>query len=300
MPVPNTMADLATLAGSNSPAGSEAIGNSLDNYLRAISAILRSTNALASATIAAASTTDIGSADGESVQITGSATITSLGTGFNGCRRELRFSGACTLTHSANLSLPGGANITTAAGDAISFRCVGSGQWLCTARARAVPSSADVIAGLGYTPVNKAGDTMTGGLSLDTSLVSTTAFLVLGATGAGTIFLRPNGVGSTAGQSVINSSGDLSVTGDISMAGTYLYGDGKAIARYDDAFLRLNPSGNFSSGIYGGTGVLRHDGDLDLSNSGFLTLQGGNTLTKLTVSSSAPGTLQSGELYLRY
>lgn len=29
------MSDLATLAASNSPAGSDAIGNSLDDYLRA-------------------------------------------------------------------------------------------------------------------------------------------------------------------------------------------------------------------------------------------------------------------------
>jgi len=35
MPVPNTMADLATLPGSNFPTGTEAIGNNLDNYLRA-------------------------------------------------------------------------------------------------------------------------------------------------------------------------------------------------------------------------------------------------------------------------
>jgi hypothetical protein len=61
------MGDLATLASSNSPAGAEVIGNSLDNYLRSHGAIIRSTNALASATIAAASTTDLASADAESV-----------------------------------------------------------------------------------------------------------------------------------------------------------------------------------------------------------------------------------------
>lgn len=35
MPVPNKMQDLSTLAASNSPAGSDAIGNSLDDYIRA-------------------------------------------------------------------------------------------------------------------------------------------------------------------------------------------------------------------------------------------------------------------------
>lgn len=87
------------------------------------------------------------------MQVTGAATITSLGTGFNGCRREVRFSGACTLTNSANLVLPGGANIVTAAGDVYAFRCIGSGQWAL------VGGSKDPMA------VRKTGDTMTGTLT---------------------------------------------------------------------------------------------------------------------------------------
>lgn len=35
MAVPTKMSDLSTLAASNSPAGTESIGNSLDDYLRA-------------------------------------------------------------------------------------------------------------------------------------------------------------------------------------------------------------------------------------------------------------------------
>lgn len=67
MPVPSSMSNLSLTAGSNSPAGSEAIGNSLDDYLRGLSSIVRSTYSLASATIAAASTTDVATADAESV-----------------------------------------------------------------------------------------------------------------------------------------------------------------------------------------------------------------------------------------
>jgi hypothetical protein len=95
------------LASSNSPAGTEAIGNSLDNYIRAISAILRSTNGLASSIIAAGSTTDLATADAECVQVSGSTTISSFGTGFNGCRREVRFSGSCTISHTASIVCPG-------------------------------------------------------------------------------------------------------------------------------------------------------------------------------------------------
>lgn len=40
MAVPNQISDLLTLAASNSPAGSDAIGTSLDDYLRAVQAIL--------------------------------------------------------------------------------------------------------------------------------------------------------------------------------------------------------------------------------------------------------------------
>ena len=41
MPVPASIDDLSTTAGSNSPAGSEAIGTNLDNYLRAGYALIR-------------------------------------------------------------------------------------------------------------------------------------------------------------------------------------------------------------------------------------------------------------------
>lgn len=102
-----------------------------------MSAILRSTNALSSSSIGAAPTVDVSTSDGESVLINGSSTITSLGTGFNGCRREVRFNAACTIVHSGNLQLPNGTNIATASGDVMSFRCVGSGQWLMTAVNRA-------------------------------------------------------------------------------------------------------------------------------------------------------------------
>ncbi len=66
--------------------------------------------------IASAATTDIGAPLTTLLNVTGTATITSFGTNYNG-PRFLRFEGVCTLTNSATLVLPGGANITTAAGD---------------------------------------------------------------------------------------------------------------------------------------------------------------------------------------
>ncbi|WP_426355680.1 tail fiber domain-containing protein [Stenotrophomonas maltophilia] len=141
------MADLATLASSNFPTGTEAIGNSLDNYIRSIQAILRSTYAVASATLASASTTDIGSADGESVIITGNATINSFGTGYVGCYRELRFTGTPTIVAGSNIALPSSLNITVGAGESLTFRCTASGGWTLVNMSSGVRRFGDTMTG---------------------------------------------------------------------------------------------------------------------------------------------------------
>lgn len=85
----------------------------------------------AEATVASATTTDIGAAASEHVSITGTTTITGFGTVASGTRRHGRFTGALTLTHNAtSLVLPGGANITTAAGDRFGAHSLGSGNWV--------------------------------------------------------------------------------------------------------------------------------------------------------------------------
>jgi len=66
--------------------------------------------------VASAATTTIGGLASNKVRITGTTTITSLGTLYIG-PVFLRFAGAVTLTNGANLVLPYGNNITTKAGD---------------------------------------------------------------------------------------------------------------------------------------------------------------------------------------
>ena len=86
------------------------------------------------ADIASAGTTDIGAATGDFVDVTGTTTITSLGSAPKaGIKRTVRFRGALTLTYNAtSLILPGAANITTADGDIAKFRALDtSGNWLC-------------------------------------------------------------------------------------------------------------------------------------------------------------------------
>ena len=95
--------------------------------------------------IASAATTDIGASSGQYVEVTGTTTITALGTTDAGTRRIVRFMGALTLTYNAtSLILPGDANITTAADDTATFISLGSGNWICVdyQRGAGVPDTA--------------------------------------------------------------------------------------------------------------------------------------------------------------
>ena len=83
-------------------------------------------------TIASAATVNLAASTSNTINISGTTTITSLGTMAAGATRRLIFQGALTLTHNAtSLILPSGANITTAAGDAAEFVSLGSGNWKC-------------------------------------------------------------------------------------------------------------------------------------------------------------------------
>jgi hypothetical protein len=90
-----------------------------------VSMVSKAINEAKGAAVASAGTTDIWTpADGNYVHVTGTTTITSLGTAPQaGATRTVIFDGALTLTHNAtSLILPGAANITTAAGDAMVVR----------------------------------------------------------------------------------------------------------------------------------------------------------------------------------
>lgn len=84
------------------------------------------------ADIASAGALTLGT-DGNYFDVTGTTAITSIGTAGVGTWVKLHFDDALTLTHSAtDLILPGGANITTAAGDEAEFVEYASGDWRCT------------------------------------------------------------------------------------------------------------------------------------------------------------------------
>lgn len=90
------------------------------------------------ATIASATTTNIGAAAANYLQVTGTTAITAFDTVQAGTERTLEFAGILTLTHNATtLILPSAASITTAAGDVAIMRSEGSGNWRCVSYTKA-------------------------------------------------------------------------------------------------------------------------------------------------------------------
>lgn len=111
------------------------------------------------ADIASATTTDLATATGDWVDVTGTATITALGTVAAGIERLVRFTGILTLTYNAtSLILPTSANITTANGDFARFRSLGSGNWACVGyQRRSGASLASSVAAISDGPGSPSG-----------------------------------------------------------------------------------------------------------------------------------------------
>ena len=86
--------------------------------------------------------------DGNQFDVTGTTTITSIGTQGIGSYVTLHFDGALTFTHhSTDLILPGAANITTAAGDIAVMYEYASADWRCVSYTKA--SGESVITTIG-------------------------------------------------------------------------------------------------------------------------------------------------------
>lgn len=84
-------------------------------------------------TTASAATVNLGATNGNTVIITGTTTITSLGTAPQaGVKRSVKFNDALILTHGASLVLFGATNITTVAGDIAEFTAITTTQWEMT------------------------------------------------------------------------------------------------------------------------------------------------------------------------
>lgn len=224
----------STTESSNLPVGSTVVSTNLDDNLRMIQKVVRDLSA--PTTLAAGTSTDLGSKDETFITLTGSAaTITGLGTVSAGIYKWVVFNAAHVLTHSAtDLILPSGANITAASGDVACFVSLGTGKWRCVSYTRAsgnnvlnastfsdgtvgAPSitfAADLDTGFyrsGTNTVNvSAGGASVASFAAAVGITPTTTFTVSGGT---TITLTP-GEGSAL---TINPLGTGVTGGDINL-----------------------------------------------------------------------------------
>ena len=132
------------------------------------------------ADIASATALTLGT-DGNYFNVTGTNAITSINTtGHVGTVVKLHFNGAVPLTYDAtNLVLPGGANITTAAGDEFEFTEYGSGTFRCTGYTLASGKSV-VVSGVIGQIIDFAGTALqTNFLATDGAAVSRTTYAAL-------------------------------------------------------------------------------------------------------------------------
>jgi hypothetical protein len=177
----------------------DSTGN-LDSGLSAVSyGFLHATNpstpSVAQVTLASATTTNLASASGPSLHVSGVTAITSFGNAPSGLERTVVFDGVLTLTHNgASLILPGAANITTAAGDVGVFVSEGSGNWRCVSYVGKNASFNNVVT---------SGTLTYGGVTL-ANAVTGTGNMVLSAS--------PTFTG-TAAHAAGSFSGNLTLTG---------------------------------------------------------------------------------------
>jgi hypothetical protein len=150
----NSVAEWSETAASNMTLG--AIGldgatmpvSQVDNAFRELMAQVAAAGLgkffIKGADVASATTTDLSTATGQFVNITGTTTITGFGTVDEGRWTIAKFTGALTLTYNASsLILPGSANIITAANDVAFLMSLGSGNWHCISYQRASGAPVD-------------------------------------------------------------------------------------------------------------------------------------------------------------
>jgi len=158
--------------------------------------------------VASGATTDIGAVVGNFVHVTGTTTITALGTVQAGTRRIVTFDGALTLTYNAtSLILPTAANITTAAGDCALFVSEGSGNWRCTHYQRA---SGQPLVSAGMTnPMTTSQDIIVGGSS------GTPGRLAVGSAGQALVVNGSGNLAYAGGEGISEPVNALSISSGV-------------------------------------------------------------------------------------
>lgn len=223
--------------------------------------------------VVSAATTDIGSINSNFIRVSGTATITSLGTNYRG-PRFVRFANVMTLTHNATtLILPGAVNITTAVGDTAIFTPKGnpSDGWNCV-NYRYANGIVVNNTGSGDTAVfnDASGDTSpvvinaAGNVAVGRTTAPADVKLVVDIAGSSTI---PT-LSETQGLCVVNGAGTAAIsllssttgTASLRFGDTASDGQGAVSYRNDLDRLQLQAAGSVkwfleSNGIFNYTGT---------------------------------------------
>lgn len=116
------------------------------NFVLANPAIAANLLLARGSTLASAATVNLGAANSDYVEISGTTTITSLGSATARNHVWVKFQGSLTLTHNAaSLVLPAGASIQTQAGDVAEFARVSGANWQCLSY---IPASGKPVAAI--------------------------------------------------------------------------------------------------------------------------------------------------------
>ena len=125
--ITNNIGSWSVTSASNQPDSGDTAD--IQSDLQAIQSAVKKIRAIG-ADLASGATVLLENATGDFVTITGTTTISSLGTTASGLRYIIRFASALTLTHNGtSLICPGGVSLSVKANDVVWAESLGSGNW---------------------------------------------------------------------------------------------------------------------------------------------------------------------------
>ncbi|MEJ7745355.1 MAG: pyocin knob domain-containing S74 family peptidase [Luteimonas sp.] len=177
-------------------------------------ALITALNEAPTVAIAGATAIGVGSAQANTVSITGTATITTFDAAPAGAIRRTVFAGTSILTHNAaSLILIGAANITTMAGDIGEWVSLGGGNWRMTAFSRANGDSVGVVS------------LAKGGTGVSTAAAARAVFGVPATDGTGASGTWPIAVNGVAASAPLLTPGPIYSVADATLPKSYPMGE---------------------------------------------------------------------------